>query len=88
MAEALALRAESRESAIARPGRALAPHGLSERELEVLRLVAAGHTNREIGEALFISPTTVARHIANIYAKLGVDSRAKATAFAHQHGLA
>jgi DNA-binding NarL/FixJ family response regulator len=64
-----------------------APHGLTGRELEVLRLLTAGHSNRELGEMLFISPTTAARHIANIYNKLGVDSRAEATAYAHQHGL-
>jgi predicted ATPase/DNA-binding CsgD family transcriptional regulator len=62
-------------------------HGLSKRELEVLRLIAAGRTNREVGEYLYISPATVARHIANIYRKLGVDSRAKVTAYALQHGL-
>jgi non-specific serine/threonine protein kinase len=62
-------------------------HGLTKRELEILRLIAAGHLNREVGEQLFISPATVARHIANIYRKLDVDSRAKLTAFALQHGL-
>ena len=62
-------------------------HGLTARELEVLRLLAAGHSNRELGEQLFISPTTAARHVANIYSKLGVGSRAEATAYAHQHGL-
>jgi predicted ATPase/DNA-binding NarL/FixJ family response regulator len=62
-------------------------HGLTERELEVLRLLAIGHNNREVGEALFISRTTAARHVANIYNKLGVNSRAQATAYAHQHGL-
>jgi non-specific serine/threonine protein kinase len=62
-------------------------HGLTARELEVLRLLAAGESNRAISERLFISPTTVASHVANIYGKLGVDSRAKATAFAHRHDL-
>jgi non-specific serine/threonine protein kinase len=60
---------------------------LTPRELEILRLLAAGHLNREVAEQLFISPATVARHIANIYRKLDVDSRAKLTAFALQHGL-
>jgi len=60
---------------------------LTARELEVLRLIAAGHTNREVGDLLFISPATAARHVLNIYRKLGVSSRATATAFAHQHGL-
>jgi DNA-binding NarL/FixJ family response regulator len=55
--------------------------------LEVLHLLAAGLSNRQLGERLFISPTTAARHVANIYNKLGVDSRAAATAYAHQHGL-
>jgi DNA-binding CsgD family transcriptional regulator len=61
--------------------------GLTEREIEVLQLLAAGYTNRELGDMLFISQTTAARHVANIYNKLGVDSRARATAFAHQQGL-
>jgi pimeloyl-ACP methyl ester carboxylesterase/DNA-binding CsgD family transcriptional regulator len=60
---------------------------LSPREREVLRLLVAGRTNREIGDALYISATTAARHVANIYSKLGVDSRAEATTVAHQHGL-
>ena len=60
---------------------------MTARELEVLRLIVAGHVNREVGEVLFISPTTVARHLANIYRKLGVDSRATLTAFALRHGL-
>ena len=63
------------------------PHGLSERELEVLRLVAAGKSNREIAETLVISEHTVARHLQNIYSKLGLSSRAAATAFAFSHEL-
>jgi DNA-binding CsgD family transcriptional regulator len=66
---------------------ARAPHGLSRRELEVLRLVAAGKSNREIATSLVISEHTVARHLQNIYAKLGVSSRAAATAFAFEHDL-
>jgi DNA-binding CsgD family transcriptional regulator len=62
-------------------------HGLSRRELEVLRLVAAGKSNRAIGTALVISEHTVARHVQNIFAKLGVSSRAAATAFAFEHDL-
>jgi DNA-binding NarL/FixJ family response regulator len=62
-------------------------HGLSRRELEVLRLVAAGKSNRDIATALVISEHTVARHIHNIFAKLGVSSRAGATAFAFEHSI-
>jgi ATP/maltotriose-dependent transcriptional regulator MalT len=62
-------------------------HGLSDRELEVLRLVASGKSNREIASALVLSEHTVARHLQNIYAKLRVPSRAAATAFAFEHEL-
>lgn len=62
-------------------------HGLTGRELEVLRLVAAGKSNREIAAALVISEHTVARHLQNIFAKLGLSSRTAATAFAFDHGL-
>jgi ATP/maltotriose-dependent transcriptional regulator MalT len=61
--------------------------GLTARQVEILRLVAAGMTNREIAEALIISDHTVRRHLQNIFAKLGVSSRAAATAFAYQHNL-
>jgi len=60
---------------------------LSEREAQVVRLLAAGKTNREIAEALFISEKTVARHVSNIFDKLGVSSRAGATAWAYQRHL-
>jgi DNA-binding CsgD family transcriptional regulator len=62
-------------------------HGLSRRELEVLRLVAAGKSNREIASALVISEHTVARHLQNIFAKLDLSSRTAATAFAFEHDL-
>jgi DNA-binding NarL/FixJ family response regulator len=62
--------------------------GLTAREVEVLRLLAAGKTNRDIAVELVISEHTVARHIQNIYAKIGVSSRAAATAFAFEHDLA
>jgi DNA-binding CsgD family transcriptional regulator len=62
-------------------------HGLTQRELEVLRLVAAGRSNREIAAALVVSEHTVARHAQNIFGKLGVSSRTAATAFAFEHDL-
>lgn len=62
-------------------------HGLTARELEVLRLVAVGRSNKEIAAALVISEHTVARHLQNIFAKLDVSSRAAAGAFAFEHGL-
>ncbi|MBT2439314.1 LuxR family transcriptional regulator [Streptomyces sp. ISL-36] len=64
------------------------PGGLTRREAEVLRLVAAGGTNRDIAHALVISEHTVARHLNNIFAKLGVTSRTAATAYAYAHDLA
>ena len=66
---------------------AAAPGGLSTREVEVLRLVAAGLTNRAIADALTISERTVDRHVSNIFTKLDVSTRAAATAFAYEHGL-
>jgi len=64
------------------------PAGLTAREVDVLRLVAAGRTNREIAAELVISEHTVGRHVQNIFTKLGVSSRAAATAFAVEHHLA
>ncbi len=61
--------------------------GLTGRELEVLRQIATGMTNRKIAEQLFISEKTVARHVANIFAKIGVSSRSAATAYAYEHDL-
>jgi DNA-binding CsgD family transcriptional regulator/tetratricopeptide (TPR) repeat protein len=63
------------------------PGGLTAREMEILRLVATGRTNRAIGDELVISEKTVARHVSNIFDKLGVSSRSAATAFAYDHGL-
>jgi DNA-binding CsgD family transcriptional regulator len=63
------------------------PGALTGREVEVMRLVAAGHTNRTIAGRLCLSEKTVARHLANIYAKLDVPSRAAATAYAYEHDL-
>jgi DNA-binding CsgD family transcriptional regulator len=63
-------------------------HGLSPRELEVLRHLAGGRTNRDIAEELGISERTVDRHVSNLYTKLDVSTRAAATAWAYEHGLA
>jgi DNA-binding NarL/FixJ family response regulator len=62
-------------------------HGLSTRELEVLRLVASGKTNKTIAGELFLSEKTVDRHVSNIFSKLNVSSRAAATAWAYRHHL-
>jgi DNA-binding NarL/FixJ family response regulator len=62
-------------------------HGLSKREIEVLRLIAAGKTNKTIARDLFVSERTIDRHVSNIYTKIGVSSRAAATAFAYEKGL-
>jgi DNA-binding CsgD family transcriptional regulator/tetratricopeptide (TPR) repeat protein len=64
------------------------PGGLTEREAEVIRLVAKGKANREIAVALCLSDRTVARHLSNIFTKLGVNSRAAATVFAQREGIA
>lgn len=61
--------------------------GLTGREVEVLVLVAGGRSNRVIADELYISTKTVARHVSNIFAKLGVSSRAAATAKAFEHQL-
>ena len=61
---------------------------LTARETEVVRLVSAGLSNRNIAAELFISEKTVARHLSNIFTKLGLTSRAAVTAYAYQHGLA
>ncbi|MFZ1115729.1 MAG: response regulator transcription factor, partial [Propionibacteriaceae bacterium] len=63
------------------------PGGLTEREAEVLRLVAAGRSNHDIASVLVLSPKTVERHLSNIFVKLGVSSRTAAAAYAHEHGL-
>ena len=69
-----------------RPAREL-PGGLTRRECEVLALVADGRSNREIGEKLFISDRTVARHLTNIFHKIGTTSRTQAARYAIDHGL-
>jgi DNA-binding NarL/FixJ family response regulator len=68
-------------------GASSAARGLTAREVEVLRLVAAGKTNRQVAADLVLSEKTVARHLSNIFTKLGLSSRAAATAYAYEHGL-
>ena len=63
------------------------PGGLSAREAEVLTLVAKGLTNRDVARQLVISEKTVASHVSHIFTKLGLTSRAAATAYAYEHGL-
>ncbi len=62
-------------------------HGLTPRELEVLRILATGKTNKEIAKELYISRRTVDRHVSNILGKLNVETRAAATAYAYEHDL-
>ena len=69
------------------PARREWPGGLTAREVEVLSLVARGHTNKEIAKRLFVTPKTVSSHLQHIFSKIGVSSRARATHFATQHGL-
>jgi DNA-binding NarL/FixJ family response regulator len=74
---------------VTRLARRAAPsaHGLTAREVEVLRLVATGRTNRAIAGELRISEKTVARHLSNIFTKLDLSSRSAATAYAFRHHL-
>lgn len=67
--------------------REMHPGGLTRREVEVLRLVATGATNRQVAASLVISEKTVARHLHNMFTKLGIGSRAAATAWAYEHGV-
>ncbi|WP_448811264.1 LuxR C-terminal-related transcriptional regulator [Agromyces bauzanensis] len=75
------------ERLAAGPDRTPAAGGLTRREVEVLRLIASGRSNRDIAHELFLSEHTVARHVSNILAKLALPNRASATAFAFEHGL-
>ena len=74
--------------ALSRLGSGRTPGGLTPREVEVLALVAKGRSNREIAAALVISEKTVASHLSHMFTKLGIASRAAATAYAYEHGLA
>jgi HD-GYP domain-containing protein (c-di-GMP phosphodiesterase class II) len=69
------------------PARRAWPGGLTAREVEVLGLLARGHSNKQIAQHLVVSPKTAGNHVEHIYAKLSVSSRAAATLFATQHGL-
>ena len=75
------------EAGPAAPPDPLARFGFTAREREVLSLLAAGRSNPEIGQALFISTKTVSVHVSNILAKLGVRGRAEAAAVAHRLGV-
>lgn len=70
-----------------RLNRSRGTHQLTEREMQVLRLIAAGKTNRDIASDLYVSPRTIDRHVSNILSKLDVPSRAAATAYAYDHQL-
>ena len=63
------------------------PAGLTDRELEVLRLIAQGHTNKKIAEALVVTEKTAGHHVEHIYAKAGVSTRVGAALFAMHHDL-
>jgi DNA-binding CsgD family transcriptional regulator len=85
--ELAALPDVARVDALMEPVARPAGHGLTAREVEVLRLVATGRTNKAVAGELFLSEKTVARHLSNIFVKLGVPTRAAATAYAYEHGL-
>jgi DNA-binding CsgD family transcriptional regulator len=90
MATLTALADRTAEALEAAPSAAKAtpfPDRLSEREVEVLRLVARGHTNQQIADELILSHKTVARHMSNIFDKIDVDNRAAATAYAFEKRL-
>jgi HD-GYP domain-containing protein (c-di-GMP phosphodiesterase class II) len=70
-----------------RPARASWPAGLTDREVEVLRLIAQGHSYKEVARRLTITPKTAEHHIEHIYNKLGVSARASAALFAMEHDL-
>jgi non-specific serine/threonine protein kinase len=88
-ARAEALQAAQAPTPLAAPKmrRGATDHGLTHRELEIVRLVAAGCSNREVAASLFISVPTVKRHLTTILAKLDLSSRSALTAYAHTHGL-
>ncbi len=72
---------------LARPSRTALPAGLSDREVEVLRMICRGGTKKQVASLLSISPSTVDHHLRHIYDKAGVQTRAGATLFAIEHDL-
>ncbi len=88
VAEVRALATELSADGVSTPPARPAPNGLTPREAEVLRLIASGRSNRDIGEALSISERTVEHHVRHVLTKLDVPSRTAAAAYAHTHGLA
>jgi len=86
--EALGAVPDAAAAAMLTSGGSQRPGGLTVRELEVLALVARGHTNRRIADQLVISEKTVASHLSHIFTKLGLPSRTAATAYAYEHDLA
>jgi DNA-binding CsgD family transcriptional regulator len=77
----------TRSEADARAGRVPLPGGLTEREVDVLRLVVRGQSDREISDALFISPRTVNAHMRNMLNKTGSSNRTELSIWAFEHGL-
>ena len=86
--EGWARRAEDQLAGIADAGRTAYPAGLSEREAEVLRLIARGYSDRQIGDELFISPRTVNAHVRNLLTKANRINRTELSVWAVEHGLA
>jgi DNA-binding NarL/FixJ family response regulator len=84
-AEPALMRADALAASLASPP--TDPDGMTEREVEVLRHIAAGESNREIAERLSLSVRTIERHIENLYRKIGARSKAEATAYAFRHRL-
>lgn len=82
--------ASAPESPVANPelGEPANRHGLTEREIDVLRLIAAGRTNKEAADELHLSVRTIERHVTNLYAKIGASNRAEATAYAFREKFA